>query len=351
MPSAWRIAPSPPMDWHSSEAIGNLYLSDNEAKPAAPGPRSALVRIKAAALNARDAMVIARSPAFPNVAKPHLIAGGDGAGVVEAVGPDSRWKIGDTVLLTTNLWVDGDVLVMDRSTSLGAGDQDGTLTEYAVLADDRLVPAPTHLSSAEAAALGLAAGTASNALFYGPQPFKKGMTVLTQGTGGVSCFAIQLASASGATVIATSSSDEKLETARKLGATHLINYTKTPDWAAEVLRITQGKGVDHVLDLGGVGTVAQSIRSVRPGGLVSLIGFLAGGEPTNLIPAIVGGAKVVRGVMGSRRDMIEKAVQIINDHQLHPVISKLYQWQDVKAAFEALVSKSGVGKIVIKVGD
>lgn len=152
-------------------------------------------------------------------------------------------------------------------------------------------------------------------------------------------------------MIATSSSDEKLESARRLGATHLINYTKTPEWASEVLRLTRGKGVDHILDIGGQGTIEQSIRATRGGGLVSLIGFLAEGEPIDLVPAVIVGAKVIRGVFGCRHDMVERAVEIISEHQIHPPISRLYKWQGAREAFEALVSQSVVGKIVIEVGN
>jgi NADPH:quinone reductase-like Zn-dependent oxidoreductase len=200
------------------------------------------------------------------------------------------------------------------------------------------------------ASLCAAAGTATNALFFGPQPFFKGMTVLTQGTGGVSACAIQIAAASGAIVIATSSSDEKLEIAKSLGAKHIINYRKTPKWSEEVLRLTNGKGVDHVLDVAGAGTIEQSLLSTKHGGLVSVIGFLSDSQPVDLIPALLFGAKTMRAVFQIRRDMVEKTAEIYEDHKLRPVVADVYKWEEAKKAFEALVSQTAVGKITIEVG-
>jgi NADPH:quinone reductase-like Zn-dependent oxidoreductase len=176
------------------------------------------------------------------------------------------------------------------------------------------------------------------------------MTVLTQGTGGVSACAIQIAAASGATVVATSSSDEKLATAKALGATHLINYSKTPAWSEEVLRITGGKGVDHVLDVAGAGTIEQSLLAVKHGGLVSVIGFLSDSRPTDLIPPLLFGAKTLRAVFQVRNDMTEKMVQIYEKYQLRPPVAAVYKWEDAKEAFTALNAQSSIGKIVIEVG-
>lgn len=200
------------------------------------------------------------------------------------------------------------------------------------------------------AALPAAAGTAVNALLYGPQPFHEGMTVLTQGTGGVSACAIQIAAALGATVVATSSSDEKLKTAKALGATHLINYCKTPNWSQEVLRVTQEKGVDHVLDVAGAGTIEQSLLAVKHGGLVSVIGFLSDSQPTDIIPSLLFGAKTLRAIFQVRNDMTEKMVEIYDRYQLRPPIAAVYKWEDAREAFAALHSQSAIGKIVIEVG-
>lgn len=176
------------------------------------------------------------------------------------------------------------------------------------------------------------------------------MTVLTQGTGGVSACAIQIAAAAGATVVATSSSDEKLATARALGATHLINYSTTPAWSEEVLRVTGGKGADHVLDVAGAGTIEQSLLAVKHGGLVSVIGFLTESQPTDLIPLLLFGAKTLRAVFQVRNDMTEKMVQIYEKYQLRPPVAAVYKWEDAKEAFTALNAQSSIGKIVIEVG-
>jgi NADPH:quinone reductase-like Zn-dependent oxidoreductase len=216
--------------------------------------------------------------------------------------------------------------------------------------DERMVRAPDHLSFEELASLPAAAGTAVNALFYGPLPFRKGMTVLTQGTGGVSACAIQIAAAAGAIVVATSSSDDKLEMARKLGASHLINYRKTPEWSREVLRVTNGKGVDHVLDVAGAGTIEQSLLATKHGGLVSVIGFLSESRSTDLIPPLLFGAKTMRAIFQVRQDMMQKMVDLYSEHKLHPPVAAVYEWEDAKKAFEALNNQSVVGKIVVRIG-
>lgn len=159
----------------------------------------------------------------------------------------------------------------------------------------------------------------------------------------------QFAAASGATVIATSSSDAKLQHAKSLGATHLINYTTTPDWAAEVLRLTHGRGVDHVLDVGGAATIEQSLTATRHGGLVSLIGYLGPGAPADLVPAIIFGAKTLRGVFQVRRDMLVRMVELVEEKGLRPPVGKVVEWADAKTGFEALVGKEVVGKIVVRV--
>ncbi|KAK5044683.1 hypothetical protein LTR84_010575 [Exophiala bonariae] len=349
MPSAWQIADGEAQDWQSIAAIENLHLVHDIPKPV-PGPGEVLLNIKAVALNARDMMVVAHNPVYPAIAIPELVPCGDAAGVIEAVGPDSKWKVGDKVLFNPVAWVDGPVKTFEESDGTGAGSHQGTLREYAVFPDSRLIAAPSHLSFVEMASLAAAAGTASHTLFYNRIPFKKGDIVVAQGTGGVSAFVIQLAAAAGATVIATSSSDEKLSTARSLGATHLINYRKTPDWGAEVLRITNGQGADHVVDVAGAGTIEQSILAAKHGGLVSLIGFLTESKKTDLVAPIIIGAKTIYGVLGMSNVMLEKVVELYNEHQLHPPIAKVFKFQEAKDAFAELTRLSAVGKIVVEVG-
>lgn len=161
---------------------------------------------------------------------------------------------------------------------------------------------------------------------------------------------MQLAAAAGATVIATSSSDEKLEIARSLGATHFINYKKTPEWGAEVLRITNGRGADHVVDVAGAGTIEQSLQATKQGGMVSVIGFLTESKATDLIVPIILGAKVIHGILGVSNVMLQKLGEVYEEHQLHPPLSKVFKWHEAKDAFAELLNLSGVGKIVIEVG-
>jgi NADPH:quinone reductase-like Zn-dependent oxidoreductase len=160
----------------------------------------------------------------------------------------------------------------------------------------------------------------------------------------------QLASASGAIVIATSSSDSKLKLAQAMGAKHTINYNTNPDWAEEVLRITEGRGVYHVLDVGGASTIEQSLQATRQAGFVSLIGFLSEPKKYDIVPAMLFGAKTLRGVFQIRKDMLEKALSVYDEYDLHPQIAQVFEWEDAKAAFEALCNKSQVGKIVVRVG-
>ncbi|PVI05820.1 NAD(P)-binding protein [Periconia macrospinosa] len=170
------------------------------------------------------------------------------------------------------------------------------------------------------------------------------------GTGGVSCFGIQFASALGATVIATSSSSAKLETAKKLGATHVINYTTTPDWDVEVLRLTKGKGVDQVLEVGGAATLLKSIKCTRPGGLVSLIGILGGAEtlPEEVVPSVLFGGKIVKGCVAFNKIAIEDMVKFVRANGIKPLVSKRFAFEEAVEAFEFLQRGGAVGNVVIR---
>lgn len=262
---AWQIA-SP----------GRLVLNDT-GPVSTPGPSELLIRIHAIALNYRDILVTDHDPVYPTQSKENLIPASDGAGIIVSTGPNtSKYKVNDRVIIHPNTWLSGDVRNYTFEHTLGGGDADGTLQKFMVVNEELVFRAPEGLSYAEASTLFGAGATAWNALFYGDPKLEvgEGTTVLTQGTGGVSCYAIQIAAAAGATVIATSSSDSKLEHARKLGATHLINYRTTPDWSAEVLKVTNGVGVDVVVDVVGGADLAHSIKSLRLGGRIGLCGML-----------------------------------------------------------------------------
>ncbi|KAK9769999.1 putative Enoyl reductase (ER) domain-containing protein [Seiridium cardinale] len=340
------------VDSAKSHLSPNLFdnLSVKEVPVPSPGPGSVLVRISAAALNFRDLLAIADSPLYPIRTPPGLIPCNDGAGEIVSTGPDSEWKdsIGEAVILLPGRgWVDGDVSALDMRNIIGAGTANGTLTQYVVVHDPWIVRAPKNLSFEEAAALPGAAGSAINML--GTVHVGKGTTVVTQGTGGVSCAVIQYASALGARVIATSSSDEKLQIAKKLGASELINYKTTPNWADEVLRLTDGKGVDLVCDVGGSGTLAQSMKSLRQGGTACLAGFLTVPEPVDVVMPLITGGKILRGMLSFSRAMLSRTVALAEEHDIHPYLGKVYEWKDAPIALEQLRQQNTVGKIVIKV--
>lgn len=285
---------------YETSVLQNLVLQDIETP--SPGPGEVLVRMRAVALNFRDLLVLADSPNHPARTTAGLVPCSDGAGEVASVGAGSLWQIGDRVVLTANQgWLEGgqENFVMDKG--LGGGDMQGTLSQYRVVKDQWLVPMPKNLGFEEAASLPTAGGTAMHALFHGGVVEEgssglTGKTVLVQGTGGVSIFALQLASAAGANVIATSSSAEKLELAKSLGASVLINYKATPQWADEALRATNGKGVDLVIDVGGAGTIQQSLKATRFGGTVIVIGILTPSQQADLVPDILYGAKTGRSL-------------------------------------------------------
>lgn len=284
-------------DEYDPSILSNLSLR-SIPKPQ-PGPKSALVRLRAASLNFRDLLMIADSPNYPSAKAPGLTPCSDGAGEIEAVGIDSQWHVGDKVILQPNQsWYDNeDVSEFKLDKALGGANMQGTLQQYRVVDDKWLTRMPDNLTFEEAAALPTAGGTAFNALYHSRllgskgEKLLEGKTVLTQGTGGVSCFAIQLASAAGARVIATSSTEEKLKAAKALGATDLINYKATSEWADEVLKLTGGKGVDLVVEVGGAATIEQSLKAARQGGTIVVIGILTASKQMDLVPAILFGAK------------------------------------------------------------
>ena len=221
------------------------------------------------------------------------------------------------------------------------------MAEYAVLSAEGLVHVPEHLSDLEAATLPCAALTAWRAIVsYGQ--IVAGDTVLLLGTGGVSIFALQFARLLGARVIITSSSDEKLERARELGADAGINYRTTPEWFRRVLELTDGRGGDHVVEVGGSGTLPQSIRAVRFGGKISLIGVLAGAGDVNPLPLVMRGVNM-QGVFVGSREMFEAMNRAIAFHQLRPVIDQVFAFDESRKALETMQSGSHFGKIVIRV--
>lgn len=312
-----------------------------------PGPREVLVAIKAVSLNYRDLLVVSGKYS-PNLPKPLIIAS-DGAGEVIAVGQDAtRFKPGDRVAGSFfQSWMDGEYHREIGKSALG-GSIDGVLATYRIFEQQGLVHLPSHLSYEEGATLPCAAVTAWNALVPTAH-LKSGDTVLLLGTGGVSMFGLQFAKLHGARVILTSSSDEKLERAKALGADDTINYKKTPEWDKEVLRLTEGRGADVVLEVGGAGTLAYSLRSVRHGGQVSLIGVLSGlNEPLNIAPILHGNIRV-QGIYVGSVAMFEAMNRAITVNHLKPVIDRVFSFHQTREALRHMESAQHLGKIVIKV--
>jgi NADPH:quinone reductase-like Zn-dependent oxidoreductase len=312
-----------------------------------PGPGQVLVRIRAVSLNYRDLM-IARGGYMQPSPRP-ILPVSDGAGEVVAVGTGvTRVKPGDRVAPTFfQNWTDGDENRGQRR-ALGAGEIDGVLAEYVTVDAEALVHLPEGYSFEEGATLPCAAVTVWNALVSTGQ-LKAGQTVLAQGTGGVSIFALQFARLLGARVIITSSQDEKLERARALGADHLIHYKKTPDWEAKVLELTGGKGVEHVIEVGGEQTMPKSIRAVASGGHIHIIGLLSGafGKPD---PALTGSKQVhFHQIYVGSRAMFEDMNRAITQHQLKPVIDRTFPFEQAREALRYLQDGAHFGKVVIKV--
>ena len=312
-----------------------------------PGRGQVLVRLHAASLNYRDVLIV--NDQYPFAVNPErLIPVSDGAGEIVALGDGvRRFKGGERVAgIFAQSWLGGEQVSDAWHTALG-GAIDGVLAEYGVFDEDGLVVLPDHLSYEQGATLPCAGVTAWNGL-YGGRPLKAGETVLTLGTGGVSIFAIQLARAAGARVIATSSSDAKLERARALGAHDTVNYRTHPEWEREVRRLTDGVGVDHVIEIGGTGTLPRSIASTRAGGHIALIGLLAQGEAIDPL-AILGASCSVRGVMVGSREMFEAMNRVIALHGIAPVVERVYDFDEAPAALAALAEASHVGKLVVRI--
>lgn len=328
---------------HQVGGVEGLRIEE-QATPA-PGPGQVLVRVKAASLNYRDLLVI-KGLYSRNLPLP-LVPLSDGAGEVAAVGAGvSRFKTGDRVAAAfMQTWVAGRPTELAAKSALG-GAIDGMLAEYVVLHEDGLVPVPTHLTMEEAATLPCAGVTAWHALF-GEAPLATGESVLVQGTGGVSLFALQFARLAGARVIATSSSDAKLQRALALGASDGINYKTTPDWDKRVRELTGGEGVDHVVEVGGAGTLAKSLRSIRMGGQVSLIGVLSGGSgEVAFFPVLMKNIRV-QGIYVGSRAMFEAMNRAIALHQLRPVVDRVFSFEETADAYRYMESAAHFGKIVI----
>ncbi|MCU0682675.1 MAG: NAD(P)-dependent alcohol dehydrogenase [Polyangiaceae bacterium] len=332
---------------HVEQAFGVDHLALRERPPPALGPGQARVRMRAASLNYRDLMMV-EGRYNPRQPLP-LVPCSDGVGEVVEVGEGvTRVRPGQRVLPTfAQRWLAGDPTPEVYASTLG-GPLDGALAEEMVVREEGLVEAPAHLSDEEAATLPCAALTAWSALVTHGD-VKAGDTVVVLGTGGVSIFALQFAVLLGAEVVVTSSRDEKLARARGLGAKHFVNYKKEPSWSKAVRAATGGRGADLVVEVGGAGTFDESLRAVRPGGRVALIGVLSGGETSvNLTRVLMQGIRV-QGVFVGHRQGFEAMNRAISAHQLRPVVDRVFDLADARAAFEAMRAGEHFGKIAVRV--
>jgi NADPH:quinone reductase-like Zn-dependent oxidoreductase len=278
-----------------------------------------------------------------------LIPCSDGAGEVVEIGEGvTRVRPGDRVCTCfAQRWLAGEPTREKLRSTLG-GPLDGVLAEQIVLSEEGVVPAPGHLSDEEAATLPCAALTAWSSLVT-EGGLTAGDTVLLQGTGGVSIFALQFARLLGLRAIITSSSDEKLERARALGAAETINYRDTPEWGPRVKELTGGRGVDLVVEVGGAGTLKQSLLAVRLGGTVALMGVLAGNAPELPLPLIFMQRVRVQGILVGSREGFEAMSRAVVLHGLHPVVDRVFPLEDARAALELMARGGHFGKICIRI--
>ena len=313
-----------------------------------PKPRhgEVLLAMKAASLNYRDILMV-NGHYNPRQPLP-LVPCSDGVGEVVEVGEGvSRVAPGDRVsTLFCQKWLGGAPDKAKLGSTLG-GPHDGTLTEFMVLPEDGVVPVPEHLSYLEAATLPCAALTAWSALVTQGN-VHAGDTVLVQGTGGVSLFALQLARSLGARVIVTSSSEAKLETAEKLGCWRRINYTEDPEWGKTARAMTDGVGVDHIVEVGGAGTLQQSLRAIRIGGQISLIGVLSGtSTDLDIIPILMQNVRI-QGILVGSREGFEAMNRCIAQHEIRPVIDRVFPFEEAREALAYMAGGHHLGKICIE---
>lgn len=331
-----------------SQPWGLDQLKVVEVPDPTPGPGEVLVRMRAVSLNYRDLLMVggiySRGPATGGPITPFS----DGCGIVEALGEGvTRFAVGDRVAtLFFQGWISGPPTLEKLSTSLGFPIP-GAGRELGVFSQEGLSKVPDFLSDEQVATLPCAALTAWRGLFEDAR-LKPGETVVLQGTGGVSIFGLQFAHAAGLKTLITSSSDEKLQRAKALGADTLVNYRQEPEWSKAVRAATGGVGADMILEVGGGGTIEQSMRAIRIGGHVAVIGVVAGaGNPFNPA-ALIGNSAKLQGLSVGSREAFEAMCRAIEQHRIQPVVDKLFPWTEAKAAFQAMQAGEHFGKIVLQ---
>jgi NADPH:quinone reductase-like Zn-dependent oxidoreductase len=316
-----------------------------------PDPRAGagqiLVRLRAASLNFRDLLMV-RGKYSGGGQKQAVVPLSDGAGEVAAIGPGvTRFRVGDRVAGTFfRNWIAGPP--PQPQVALGASPIDGVLAEFAVFGEQDAVSIPAHLSFEAGSTLPCAGVTAWHALMVIGH-VQAGDTVLLLGSGGVSVFALQFARLAGARVLMTSSSDDKLAQARALGVAAGVNYRATPEWQQEVLRLTDGRGVDHIVEVGGSGTLGRSIQAIGSGGRIYLIGVLTGVAADANPYALMSKYASIHGVFVGSRTMFEKMNAAISTNALEPVIDRVFAFDEALAAYRHLEHSTHFGKIVIRI--
>ena len=326
--------------------LDNLKIEDRPALE--PGPGQVQVRMRAVSLNYRDLMSV--QGGYGRQVQAPVVPLSDGCGVIEKVGPGvTRVKPGDRVAtLFFQRWDAGIPTLDKRASALGTAAEPGAARELAVFGEGGVSKVPEYLTDEQVATLPCAGLTAWRAMFEDAR-LQPGDSVVLQGTGGVSIFGLQFAKAAGYRTIITSSSDEKLARAKKMGADHTINYKTTPEWGREVKNITGGRGAEFIMEVGGGGTLDQSLRCVFVEGHIAIIGVLNNTAPP---PALVGhlintGAKL-KGVFVGSRDMFEKMCSALDQHRIQPVVDQVFAFADARKAFESMRDGNHFGKIVLK---
>jgi NADPH:quinone reductase-like Zn-dependent oxidoreductase len=330
--------------WEMRDAFGVDNLRFTTRPEPVAGHGQVLLRVRAVSLNYRDLLLV-KGLYNPKLLLP-LVPFSDGAGNVVAVGEGvTRVKVGDRVAgIFMQSWLAGELNAAAARSALG-GERGGMLAEYVLLDEDGVVPIPGHLSYEEAAALPCAGVTAWHATIE--RGLRPGERVLLLGTGGVSIFALQFSLMAGASVIIISSRDEKLTRAKGLGASHGINYRDMPEWGEKVRELTGGEGVDLVVEVGGAGTLPQSLKAVRTGGRISLIGVLSGTEGrVNPLPVVM--KKIaLQGIFVGSREMFESMNRAVSAGRLRPVVDRVFPFEEVKGALRYMEEGAHFGKICV----
>ncbi|HUD85932.1 MAG TPA: NAD(P)-dependent alcohol dehydrogenase [Xanthobacteraceae bacterium] len=324
------------------EALARVDLPEPK-----PLHRQVLVKVAACSLNYRDLGIVRGTYRMP--VRDNTVPLSDGAGEVVAVGPGvTRVKAGDKVAgCFFQRWPGGEPSRDVQASALG-GSIDGMLAEYAVLEEDGVVKIPEHLSVEEGATLPCAGVTAWHAMMVHAKLIA-GQTVLLQGTGGVSIFGLQFAHAMGVSAVITSSSDDKLKRAKTLGAAGAVNYKSTPEWDKAAVEFTGGRGVDHVVEVGGAGTLARSFGAIRVGGKISMIGGLSGAA-TELNPSLILAKRAnVQGISVGSTQMFEAMNAAITANKIKPVIDRVFSFDEAQSAYKHMAAGAHFGKIVIRV--